>query len=367
MTKAAAQILSPTRPVAAARHGLADDLRRFALDLAWPIVADRRLAEQILFYRQLGTLVKAGIPIIEAIRLREERANPGPLKAILRETLHHLEQGGRISEVFALHPETIPPFQVAVLYAGEAGGTLDEALERIADCLEAEQRLRRFINRNTTYTKILFVVAQFVIPAFFAFVFGGSVIGVLWTSLVALFWTAMVICFTFAAIRSATARSPELALVLERIKWALPAVGRVAREFALCRFGRALGTLYAAGVPLQSALRLSGAASGSRQVARAAEEMAGYVSHGVALGEACLATAFFPLRTVEMMSTGAESGSVDTMMLKMADYLEDEAETRAHQVGFFAAQAFYLIVALYVTGMLGMAGGALIGAFVRRG
>lgn len=359
-----AQAFAPA-PRIAARTGFVDDIRRFATDLVYPIVADRRLSEQILFYRQMATLVSAGIPLIQALRLREERAPNGRLKTILVETLRHLESGGSLSAAFARHPETFSPLQVAVLHAGEAGGVLDESLSRIADYLEAEQRLRRFINRQMTYTKILFVIAQFVIPAFFGFVSGASVLNVIWGALLPLLCLIVGVCLAFGAARTLMARFTEAAGVYEQVMWALPGIGRISRSFALCRFGRAVGTLYAAGVPLQQALRFSGSASGSRLVTRAAEEMAGYAARGVSLGEACRATAFFPERTADMMTTGAESGSVDTMMLKMADYLAAEAETQARQFGFFACQAFYLFIALTVSGLLQRGGGALIGAFVR--
>jgi type II secretory pathway component PulF len=344
---------------------LSEELRRFLTDLVYPVVADRRLAELILFYRQMATLAKAGIPIIEALRLREERAPRGMLRAALRDAIGQAERGGKLSAAFERWPEIFPPFQIAMIHAGEEGGVLDESLGRLADYLEAEQRLRRFINLQTTYPKILFVIAQFVLPAFWAFVFGGSVIGAIAGPLMGLLYLAVAICIVFAAARGVMSRVPQAATTYERIKWALPGIGPVARNFALCRFGRALGTLYAAGVPLLNSLRLSGRASGSRQITRVAEEMCGYVEHGVNLGEACRATAFFPTRTADMMATGAESGSVDSMMLRMADYLEAETEERAHKTAYLLSIGFYLLIALYVTGLIQMAGGALVGTFAR--
>ncbi len=338
-----------------------EDVRRFAVDLLYPVLADRRLTEQILFYRQMATLLKAGIPIYQALALLEERTPDGPLKRVLRESQRQIEAGGKLSEVFARHPETFAEFQVAMLRAGEEGGLLDIMLERAADYVEAEQRLRRFINRQTAYTKIVFIIAQFVLPVFWAFMFGGSVWAAFWYPLVSLLQLVVLVCFAFAFSRYVLSRSEEAALGYERFKWALPGIGSVARSFAFCRFGRSLGALFAAGVPVQAALRVSGGASGSRLVASAAEEMAGYVELGVSLDDACRATGFFPARTVDMIATGAESGRVDTMMLKMADYLEEEAEAKAHQVGYFAAQAFYLLVALYVTGMLHLIVDSLLG------
>lgn len=347
------------------RGSLVDELRRFLMDLFYPVVADRRLAVHILFYRQMATLVKAGIPLLEALRLREERATRGLLKTALRDAVDAVERGGRLSEALARRPELFPPFQIAMIHAGEAGGVLDETLGRLADYLEAEQRLRRFINRQTAYPKILFVIARFVLPAFWALIFGGSVLGAIVGPLVGLAWLLAAVCVGFAVARGMMTRMSEAALAYERVKWSLPGIGPIARDFALCRFGRALGTLYAAGIPLLYALQLSGRASGSRLIARAAEEMGGYVEHGVSLGEACRATAFFPRRAVDMMATGAESGSVDVMMLRMADYLESETEERAHQVGYIVSVGFYLLVALYVTGLLQMGGGALTGLFAR--
>lgn len=322
--------------------------------------------DRILFFRMLGTLVQSGLPLYESLATREAQSRQsGLFRVFVSEAMAHVRDGHRLSEAMARRPELFGEIEVELVRAGELGGRLPETLARLADYLEREMRLRRFVNRQMLYAKITFVIVKFCLPPFFAYMMGGNVWLEIWAPLVELLRLTLLVCLTFAVARSLFRRSERAEEAYQTIKSVLPGIGPVTRLFTLCRFARTLGLLYDVGLPVQSAIRMAARASGSIRLQKSAEDAALLVEHGCPLAEAFQGKPLFSPRVLALMQTGAESGYVGAMMERMADTLEQEAETRAQQVAFLFGQIFYLFVALYVTGLL-QAGLFLFLALIRR-
>lgn len=336
---------------------------RVAEQVLYPIVSGVALRDAAAMYRQLATLVGAGLPLYQALASCESQTRNGRLKAILRECQTHVVGGGRLSEVLERHRYVFSDLQLAMLRAAEYGGTLDSTLDRLATYLEKELALRRTISRLTLYPKLVALSALFILgrsffsdgmPAISKLIVGSmgkmSYSGSDYLSDTLLVLGALAIA-AFAAIavyRTIVYRSPTMRRLLEQMKLATPGIGKVARGFALTRFGRAFGALYAAGLPMTEAVAIAGQASGSFHIMEASQRAVDAVQRGESLSNAFAGTGGLSPMVLDMLRTGEQTGNLDYMMEKVSEHLEGESETRAYQYSHIFATGIYLIVALLV-------------------
>ena len=321
------------------------------------------LKDLALFYRQLATLVSAGMALYQALVALEGQTRNARLRSILQESQAHVVGGGRLSDVFERHRYVFTELQIALLRAAEHGGMLEDALKRLAEYLEQELALRRMISRLTLYPKLVLLSALFILgrsfftdgmPAFSKLIVGsmGKTDYTGWdyfvdTALVLVVLGAVLLA-VMAVARTVLFRSPAAREMWERLKLGVPGVGGVAKSFAATRFGRAFGAMYGAGVTMGAAVRVAGQASGSRLIASAVERAMDRVERGEPLSSALSSAGVLPPLVLDMLRTGEQTGNLDTMMTKAADHLEGEAETRAHQYSHLFATGVYLLVAILV-------------------
>jgi type II secretory pathway component PulF len=337
--------------------------RRFQENFLFPAASGVSLKELALFYRQFATLIHAGFPLYQALVTLESQTKNRRLKEVIRASQRQVQAGGKLSDVFAAHSWIFSELQLEMLRAAEHGGILDDILHRIADYLEQELSLRRLISRLTLYPKIVVLSALFILgPKFFldgtpaiskliiAWMGQGSYSGaqylmdtVGFLAIALLIGSAAVAFCRITLFQSDTARESY-----ERLKMSLPWLGTVVRAFALAKFGRAFGAMYAAGLPIQQAIRVGGNASGSRIIARAAGRAILATERGALLSQAFQETGVFPKIVIDMLHTGEQTGNLDAMMSKAAEYLEGEAESKAHLYAHVFATAVYLTVAVMV-------------------
>jgi type II secretory pathway component PulF len=337
--------------------------RRFQENFIFPVVSGVSLKELALFYRQFATLIHAGFPLYQALVTLEAQTKNSKLKEIIRASQEQVQSGGKLSDVFAAYPWVFSELQMEMLRAAEYGGMLDDMLHRIADYLEQELSLRRMISKLTLYPKIVVLSALFILGAKF-FVDGTPAISKLiiawmgqgnysgaqylmdtagFLALALLIGFAVVAFCRITLFQSDTARESY-----ERFKMSLPWLGTVIRGFALAKFGRAFGAMYAAGLPINLAIRVGGNASGSRMIARATGRAMLAAERGALLSQAFQETGVFPKIVIDMLHTGEQTGNLDAMMNKVAEYLEGEAESKAHLYAHVFATAIYLTVAILV-------------------
>lgn len=345
---AAKPLLTPSSAAAPQADAPLVGFRKVILDALFPFVVDALLQEQLIFFRRLTLLDRAGIPLHAALTSMLSTLRSARMKSIVEDAARTVADGRRLSESLARRPAYFTELQVELVRAGEAGGFLDLMLERITVQIEKELELRRFLSRQTVYPKILLVVALVVIPAIFTFISGGDVLRALVDPLVGFLQLAMLCAAIFAVGRTLLSRSPSAREVYEIAKWRLPGTGPVSRAYSLARFGHALSGLYGAGVIISCALRIAGRASGSFRVSQMAELAAQAAEAGQPFPASMRAAGFLPDNMVNMLETGLETGEVDAMVSRAADYLEAEAETKAHQVAYIFSTIFYLLVAFYI-------------------
>jgi len=344
----------------AEKTAVTDTLLREAV---FPVASGVTLAELATFYRQLATLIGAGMPLYQALVSLESQTRNGRLKTVLREAQNHVMQGGRLSDVMERHRYLFGELQRDMVRASEHAGTLEETLSRLADYLERELQIRRTISRLTLYPKIVLLSALFILgksffsdgmPAFSKLIVGSmgrvSYTGIdyLKDTLLVLATLLLGYALVNAVLRTLFHRSPSARESYERLKASLPGIGGVSRAFALTRFGRAFSAMYSAGVPLTTALAAASTASGSATIAKAIRTALERVERGDSLSSALAATGAFQPLFLDMLRTGEQTGNLDAMVDRVADHLEAEAETRAYQYSHIFATGVYLLVAALV-------------------
>lgn len=335
-----------------------------AENVIYPVASGISLPALAIFYRQLAVLIGAGMPIYQAVATVGNQTRNRRLLRVVAEMQATVQAGGTLSSVMQRRRWAFSDIQIEMLRAAEQSGTMEDTLQRIADYVEQEVAMRRLISRLTLYPKLVALAAILILgpksimgggsPAISQLVIGSMgrstytaldyVSDVVLTPAV----LALEVLAVVAICRIALFQSEGARITWERIKRAIPGIGTVSRNFALARFGRAFAAMYAGGIPLAAGSRIAGTASGSTLLAQAAREASDAADEGVALSETLRRSDAFPALMVDMLATGEQTGSVDTMMQKAAEYLENDAESRAHRYAHVFSVTVYLIVALMV-------------------
>lgn len=340
--------------------------QRFAENFIYPVFSGVTLKELAIFYREFATLINAGLPLYRALGSLEGQIRNAKMREILRACQVQVERGGKLSDVFEGYPWVFSELQIEMIRAAEHGGMLERMLFRIAEYLEQELALRRLISRLTLYPKLVVLAALFILGASFFRdampAFSKLVVGqmgkmeytgqdYLFDTVVPLAIAGAIIFGVVAFCRVSLFQSDAIREGYERLKLLIPGVGKLSRQFALAKFGRAFGAMYEAGLPIATAIRVAGDTSGSRMIARAIGRAITAVDRGAPLSQAFRETGVFPHIVLDMLHTGEMTGNVDAMMNKMAEYLEGDAETKANQYSHIFSMAVYLLVA----GLVGFA------------
>lgn len=307
------------------------------------------LKDQAVFFRQLSALVNAGMPLARALMLLKQQTANRRLGRIVADLLAHVQAGGNLSDAFRRHPAVFRPLTISLLEAGEAGGLLDQVLGRLADYLEREHELRQSLRWRTLWTKLQ-IAALILVPPLPLLVLEGvgaylrAVAAVVLPVALVLgvIWVVVRFLLQFAAFRAGW----------DTVKLVLPIVGKSARQFAEAKLFRAMAMLYGAGVPVGRTLRLSADASDNAAIGAAVRRQAARVEQGEPLTAALQATGLFSPTVLGMVATGEQAGDLETMLTKVADYQEQEAETRTRQLVIALPVVLLAIMAVIVATML---------------
>ncbi len=296
-----------------------------------------------LFTRQLATMLKAGVPLLQAFDIAaRSHANPA-LQRLLGEIKSDVEAGTSMSQAFRKHPKYFDGLYCNLVYAGEQAGILDGVLDRIATYKEKMLALKGKIKSALFYPVIVIVIAfiitagimLFVIPAF-KDLYGQS--GADLPALTALVlhisdlfteWWYLIFGGIIASIvgaMQALRRSPKLRALVD--KWSLqaPVFGSLIEKATVARWSRTFSSMFAAGVPMVEALDSVAGAAGNAVFAEATLKIRNDVSSGASLAASLQSAKVFPNMLIQMVAIGEESGSLDTMLTKVADYYEREVD-----------------------------------------
>lgn len=350
----------------------------FDLDMDLSIIEEKLsgvgVKDKAIFSRQFAAMVNAGVGIVRCLGVLSEQTENPKMRKALKAISSEVQQGVNLSDAMSKHPECFDQLYVSMVEAGEAGGVLDEVLNRIAKLLEDMARLQGQIKSAMAYpvTVGLFAFVVFIgMTVFLIPVFAGIFQG-LGIELPAL--------TQFMLNLSALLRSPRVLLPIgivaggfigfkqyyktpmgrlqiDKLMLKIPVLGDLTEKNAVARFCRIFGTLTRSGVPILSTLDISRDTAGNKVYANAIEASKQEVQQGGMISLALQREGAFPPLAIQMMSIGEETGELDAMMMKVADFYEDEVEQAVKALTS-------LIEPLMMVGVAGMVGVILLSMYL---
>src|SRR5690606_20740891 len=299
----------------------------------------------VTFTRLFATMIDAGLPIVQCLDILANQQTNKQLKAILKDIKFQVEQGSTFSDALRRHPRVFDDLFVNLVQAGEVGGILDSILNRLAVYIEKRQKLIRQVRGALTYPAIVIVIAAaamailmtFVIPAFETMFkdFGGGrealpAITRFMRGLSSAFVTYLPL-FVLGLIGSVAGvihayQQPRGQRFCHQLLLRLPIMGNVMSKIAVARFTRTLGTLLQSGVPILDALEICARTSGNVIVEEGVMSVRTAVSEGQNMAEPLMRAQVFPEMVVQMISVGEQTGALDQMLNKIADFYEEETD-----------------------------------------
>jgi len=302
-----------------------------------------KLTDLAIFARQFSTMLDAGVSLIRCLDVLQAQTNNARLRKILMDLSARVESGESLSRSMARHPKAFSQLIIGLIRAGEVGGVLEESLQRIAGFLEKDVELRRKIRSAMTYPVIVLLAAigiviflvSWLVPQF-AQLFKELGIENLpaptqfLVDLSALFtqrWYVVLIAVAAVFIAYKLFVSTRVGRrVADRVKLRVPVFGPLHHKIVMARFSRTMGTLLASGVPILQAMETVAGVVGNSVVSDAVIESRARIREGEKIADPLQRSKMFPPMVVHMVSVGEESGSLDHMLNKIADFYENEVE-----------------------------------------
>jgi len=303
-----------------------------------------KVKDVAIFARQFATMINAGLSLTKCLGILAAQTESAGLREVIQQVAKDVEAGQSLSDSMAKHPKVFPPIFINMVRAGETGGVLDEVLRRVADHFEQELALKGKIKSAMTYPAVLSVLVLiilavmmiFVVPVFEGmFASLGGELPFLTQMLVnisrfvsglgglGLVVAAVMVFFGFRFWK----RTESGKLIWDSAKLRMPVFGGLVRKIALARFTRTFATLVSAGVPILSALEIVSDTAGNEVVAQAVRKTRGAVKEGETIAEPLTESKVFPSMLVQMIAVGEETGALDAMLNKVADFYEEEVSS----------------------------------------
>jgi type IV pilus assembly protein PilC len=332
-----------------------------------------KLKDLAIFSRQFATMINSGLSLLRALNILAEQTENKELVRVIGEVRNDVETGNSLSASMAKHPAVFPPLMTNMCRAGEVGGFLDSVLLQIASNYEAEVKLRGKVKSAMTYPIVVFVIAiiavigmlLFIVPVFAGLFtsLGGTlplptrILVTLSTILKTYFWVFGILGVGATITWGKVKRKEQVVNFVDPLKLKMPVFGNLFQKIALSRFCRNLGTMMSSGVPILQALDIVADTTGNVVLARAVREVQDSVRRGEALAAPLANHPVFPPMVVQMMSVGEDTGALDSMLHKIAEFYDQEVEATTESltalieplmIAFMGAVIGSMIVALYM-------------------
>ena len=300
-----------------------------------------KAAELTVMTRQLATMVSSGMTLLRAFYVLEDQVENPKLKDTLSAVREDIEAGLNFSDALERHPKVFGPLYVAMVRAGEAGGVLEEALDRTSDQLEKDDSLRRQVKGAMAYPAVVLTFALgtllgligFIVPVFVSIFkdFGGKLplitqFTVNLSSIVTGYWYLLLfgsigLVVAFKKWKKSSWGRPQW----DQLRLRIPVnIGKTVQKIAMARWSRTFSALYSAGVPIMQAIEVTGKTAGNTVVERAMDQVIASVKSGGSISAPLRDIPIFPGMVAQMIAVGEETGNLDTMLTKVADFYEDE-------------------------------------------
>jgi type IV pilus assembly protein PilC len=324
--------------------------------------------------RQLSTMISSGMTLLRAFYVLEDQIENDKLKKTVSAVREDIEAGLSFSDALARHPKVFGPLYVAMVRAGESGGVLEDSLFRVANQLEADDSLRRQVKAAMVYPAVVLGFAFIVLIALIAFIvpvfvgvfkdFGGELPAITkFTVSLSSFVTGqwyigiagiVAIIVAFKKWKASSWGRPQWDAFRLRIPFK---IGDTVQKIALARWSRTFAALYSAGVPILQAIEVTGKTAGNHVVEKAMDDVVESVKSGGSIAAPLREAPIFPAMVAQMIAVGEETGGLDSMLNKVADFYEDQVAAAIKSltsileplmIVFVGAVVGFIVIAMYM-------------------
>ncbi len=321
-----------------------------------------------IFTRQFSTMIDAGLPLVQCLDILSKQTEDANFRGLIADVMHDVEAGTTLAEALGKRPQAFDTLFVNMVEAGEAGGILDKILQRLATYIEKAEALRRKVKSAMTYPTVVLCVAGgacvfmllCIIPVFakvFAD-FGGKlplptqIVVDLSEILKKTWWLiAGAIAFGVTLVKRYY-KTDKGRHQIDRLLLRVPAMGDLIRKACIARFTRTLGTMISSGVPILAGLEITARTSGNAIIEDAIQATKTSIREGETIAAPLRASAAFPPMVVQMISVGEETGALDKMLEKIANFYDEEVNTAVDTLTSIIEPVMIVIMGVLVGGMV---------------
>ncbi len=327
-----------------------------------------KVKDLCVFTRQFATMVNAGLPLVQCLDVLGRQMDKAHFKSVINQVMMDVESGSTLAEGLEKHPRVFSDLFTNMVAAGEAGGILDNILTRLAVYLEKADALQRKVKGAMLYPSIVLFVAVGacifmlvgVIPVFAKMFadFGGELPGptrfvMSLSGFMRSYWWTLVLGIGAIVLAVRQYRNTDSGrLRTDKLMLRLPIIGTVLRKSAVARFTRTLGTLIGSGVPILQGLEITSKTAGNRVIQDAIDQVSTSISQGDTIAEPLRECGVFPPMVVQMISIGEQTGSLDEMLSKIADFYDDEVDAAVEALTSAIEPVMIVVMGTMVGGML---------------
>jgi type IV pilus assembly protein PilC len=341
----------------------------FKKDLKIPFLSDRvKLKDVAVFSRQFATMINSGLSLLRSLNILAEQTESKALAEIVNQVRMDVEKGSSLSQAMSKHPKAFGRLYVSMVRAGEVGGALDSVLMRLADTIEKQVELRRKVKSAMTYPMVVGFLVLIIVTAMLLFVIpmfegiykqlGGTLpaptqVLINISKVLRKFWYVIFLVEVGAAVFFRRwINSEEGRKQWDAIKLKVPVFGKLVRKTALARFSRTLSALVRSGVPILESLDIVADTAGNSVVAAAVRDTQSAVKRGDPLSKKLEEHPVFPPMVVQMMAVGEETGALDEMLDKIADFYDQEVEATVDALTSLIEPLLIVVMGICVGGMV---------------
>ena len=338
----------------------------------------------VIFSRQFATMIDAGLPLVQCLDILSSQAENKTFQKILHDVKSAVEEGSTFADALAKHPKVFDDLYVNLIAAGEVGGILDTILNRLSTFLEKAEKLKAKVKGAMTYPVVVIIIACLVVTGLLVWVvpifeemfssFGKALpiptqIVVNMSDFLKNHWYIIigVIVLIFFGIKYAN-KTPKGRRIIDTFLLKIPVFGDLIRKTAVARFTRTLGTMLSSGVPILEGLDIVSRTSGNVVIESSILQARKSLSEGKNLADPLMETKVFPSMVTQMIAVGEQTGALDAMLNKIADFYEDEVDAAVDSLTsliepmlmvFLGVVVGGLVIALYlpIFQLAGAAGG----------
>lgn len=322
----------------------------------------------VIFTRQFATMINSGLPLVQSLDILAKQTENKVLRGTIQQVLYDVEAGQTLADAMGGHKKVFSELYVNMVAAGEAGGILDTILLRLATFLEKADALRRKIKGAMIYPGVIFSVAVgavavlliFVIPTFQTMFDSAGVplpaptqLVITMSKILKGYWWACILAIAAAVffIRSYY-KTPAGHLAIDAFLLRVPILGSLLRKSAVARFTRTLGTLVSSGVSILDGLEITAKTAGNRVLHDAIMASRASIAGGETISEPLRVSGVFPPMVIQMINVGEQTGGLDDMLTKIADFYDDEVDTAVEALLSAMEPIMIVVLGVVVGGMI---------------